>query len=166
MKGKITIFLLIALASWIRAYSHPYFVSSTEIHIHPENKSFDVSCSMFTEDLESALKSIYANKADLKQDIGAKELLDMIYQYIQARLEIKVGGEKQTYELVGCENQEESTWCYLEGTLTSDNKSVSIVNSVLFDFLEAQTNMVHVYWGEERQSVKLNNPHKTAEFVF
>lgn len=147
-------------------YSHPYFVSSTEIHIHPETQSFDISCSMFTEDLESALKSIYANKSDLKKDIDARELLDMIYKYLDARLEIRIGGEKQIYQLVGCENQEESTWCFLEGKLTNNSKSVHVVNSVLFDFLEEQTNMVHVYWEEERQSSKLNNPNKTAEFVF
>jgi len=121
---------------------------------------------MFTEDLESALKSIYSNKSDIKKDIGVKELLDIIYKYIEARLEIKIGEEKQSYSLIGCENQEESTWCYLEGKFTSDSKTVNITNSLLFDFLEAQTNMVHVYWGEERQSTKLNNPNKTAEFVF
>jgi hypothetical protein len=141
-------------------------VSSTEIHIHPESKSFDISCSMFTEDLESALKSIYANKSDIKKDIGARELLDIIFKYIEAHFELKIGGEKQSYTLIGCENQEESTWCYLEGKFTVESKTVAVTNSLLFDFLEAQTNMVHVHWGEERKSTKLNNPNKTAEFVF
>jgi hypothetical protein len=166
MKSKITIFLLISLINITSGFSHPYFVSSTEVRIHPDTKTFDVSCSMFTEDLETALKSIYSNKSDIKKDIGAKELLEIIFKYIDARLEIKIGGIKQPYSLIGCENQEESTWCYLEGKFSGDSKTVGITNSILFDFLEAQTNMVHVYWGEERQSHKLNNPDKTVEFVF
>jgi hypothetical protein len=166
MKNKITIFLLVALCSFTQGFSHPYFVSSTEVHIYPDKKTFDISCSMFTEDLETALKSIYSNKTDLKKNIDAKELLDMILTYIRARLELKVGGEKQTYGLVGCENQDESTWCYLEGNLTNTSAVISVSNSILFDFLPEQTNMVHVYRGEERKSTKLNNPNKLAEFVF
>lgn len=121
---------------------------------------------MFTDDLESALKSVYSSKLDVRQNIGAQELLDMIFSYVEKRLEIKAGGEKQIYTLVGCENQEESTWCYLEGKLTDQNKNISVTNSLLFDFLEEQTNMVHVYWGEERKSSKLNNPSNLAEFSF
>lgn len=165
MKNKFTLFLFIIL-SISHGYSHPYFVSSTEIHIHPDKKTFDVSCSMFTDDLESALKAVYSSKLDVRQNIGAQELLDMIFSYVEKRLEIKVGDEKQIYTLVGCENQEESTWCYLEGKLTSQHKNISVTNSLLFDFLEEQTNMVHVYWGEERKSSKLNNPGKVAEFSF
>ncbi len=165
MKNKFTLFLFIIL-SISSGFSHPYFVSSTEIRIHPDKNSFDISCSMFTDDLESALKSIYANKLDIKKNIGAQELLDIIFTYVEKRLEIKIGGEKQIYTLVGCENQEESTWCYLEGKITNQTKNISISNSILFDFLDEQTNMVHVYWGDERQSSKLNNPAKTAEFNF
>lgn len=149
-----------------QAYAHPYFVSVTEVHLHSREKKFDVSCSMFTEDLESAIKSIYVTNTNLQKELGAKEVLDLIYKYVSVRLEINVGGEKQPYSLVGCENIEESTWCYLEGELSSTNKQVRITNSLLFDFLDEQTNMVHVYWDEERQSIKLNNPNKLAEFSF
>jgi len=165
MKNKFTLFLFI-IVSITRGFSHPYFVSSTEIRIHPDKNSFDVSCSMFTDDLESALKSIYSSKLDIKQNIGAQDLLDMIFAYVQKRIEIKIGGEKQIFTLVGCENQEESTWCYLEGKLTNNTKNITVTNSILFDFLEEQTNMVHVYWGEERKSSKLNNPSKIVEFSF
>lgn len=121
---------------------------------------------MFTEDLESAVKSIYSTKTNLQKELEAHEVLDIIYKYISARFEITVGTEKQTYALVGCENIEESTWCYLEGNLSNTTKQVRVINSLLFDFLEEQTNMVHVYWDEERQSSKLNNPTKLAEFSF
>ncbi len=121
---------------------------------------------MFTEDLESAIKSLYITNTNLQKELGAKEVLELIFKYVNARLEISLGTEKQTYSLVGCENIEESTWCYLEGDLTTESKQVSIANSLLFDFLEGQTNMVHVYWDEERQSSKLGNPNKLAEFSF
>ena len=121
---------------------------------------------MFTEDLESAMKSIYITKTDLQKELGAKEVLDLIYKYISARFEIALDGKKQTYTLVGCENQEESTWCYLEGACTSLDGKVTITNSLLFDFLEEQMNMVHVYWNDERKSSKLNNPNKVAAFSF
>ena len=149
-----------------KAYTHPFFVSVTEVHIHSKEKTFDVSCSMFTEDLESAIKSIYITNTNLQKELGAREVLDLIYKYVVSHLEISVGKEKQTFTLVGCENIEESTWCYLEGNLSSDIKQVNISDSLLFDFLDEQTNMVHVYWDEERKSSKLGNPTKLAEFSF
>lgn len=166
MKSKFTLFFLVAFTCLVKTYGHPYFVSVTEVHIYPEKKTFEVSCSMFTEDLETAVKSIYITKTDLQKELGAKEVLDYIYKYITARFEIYIDSQKQNYTLLGCENQEESTWCYLEGTCTSVNGKVSVSNSLLFDFLEEQTNMVHVFWNEERKSTKLNNPNKTAEFNF
>jgi hypothetical protein len=166
MKNKITLFFLIVISLTVKVYSHPFFVSITEVHIHSQEKKFDVSCSMFTEDLESAIKSIYITNTNLQKELEAKEVLDLIYKYITSHLQISIGGDKQVYSLVGCENIEESTWCYLEGDLRSSSKQITISNSLLFDFLDEQTNMVHVYWDEERQSSKLNNPNKLAEFSF
>lgn len=171
MLSKFTVFFLIGITHITHAlghglYEHPYFVSITEVHINTQKKTFEISCSMFTEDLESAIKSLYVTNTDLQKELGAKEVLDVIYKYINARLEVAFDGQKQVYTLVGCENQEESTWCYLEGSCSSLNGKVSISNSLLFDFLEGQTNMVHVYWNEERQSAKLNNPKKLVEFSF
>lgn len=166
MKSKFSLFFLILFAFVSKGYTHPYFVSVTEVHVNTEKKTFDISCSMFTQDLESAIKSIYITKTDLQKELGAKEVLDLIYKYINSRLQISIGGQAQTYALVGCENQEESTWCYLEGNYSSTGKTVSISNSLLFDFLEEQTNMVHVIWNEERQSIKLNNPNNQADFNF
>ena len=133
--NKFAIFFCIIFTSLLKGYAHPYFVSVTEIHIYTEKKTFEVSCSMFTEDLESAIKSIYITKTDLQKELGAKEVLDLIYKYISAHFEIALDGKKQSYTLVGCENQEESTWCYLEGTCPSLSGKVTITNSLLFDFL-------------------------------
>lgn len=166
MTGKFAILIIILFSSILQLTAHPYFVSVTEIHVSPEKKSINISCSMFTEDLESAIKSIYSIKPDLQKQIGAAEVLDYIYQYLQKRLSVKIGGESIKYTLLGCENIEESTWAYLEGAYTSESTMVEIHNSILFDFLEEQTNMVHVYWGEERQSTKLNNPNSSQKFTF
>lgn len=166
MKSKFTLFFLVVFGCLVKSYGHPYFVSVTEVHIYPDKKTFDVSCSMFTEDLETAIKSIYVTKTDLKKELGAKEVLELIYKYIAARFEIYIDNQKQSYTLLGCENLEESTWCYLEGKCSSAIGKVNISNSLLFDFLEEQTNMVHVYWNEARKSTKLNNPNKTVEFSF
>jgi hypothetical protein len=166
MNGKFTVFFLILLGLVTQTKAHPYFLSVTEVHIQPEEKTFNISCSMFTEDLESAIKSIYLTHSNLQKDLEAQQVLDLIYQYISARLEISFGEKKQSYTLVGCENQEESTWCYLEGSFSNFSSPISVSNALLFDFLEEQTNMVHMYVGEVRQSVKLNNPNKNAVFTF
>ena len=166
MKKGLGILLLLLAIGWLQAYAHPYYVSTAEIHIHPEKKSFDISCSIFTEDLEAAMKSLYLTNTDLQKELDAEQMLRLIYQYMNERLELWIGGEKQTYALVGCENQEETTWCYLEGTCSTTYGKVSVIDSVLFESQTNQTNMVHVYWDDERQSTKLVNPQKQAEFYF
>jgi len=121
---------------------------------------------MFTDDLEAAIKKTLLTNTDLQKEITATQVLDIIYKYIQPRFDISFDANSTSYSLVGCENIEASTWCYLEGTFNSSATSIKITNSLLFDFLPEQTNMVHVYVDDERKSYKLNNPEKTTVFAF
>jgi len=150
----------------LQLHAHPYYVSTTEIHIHRETKTFDITCSMFTEDLEFALKKLYVTNTDLQEGITMPEILNLVNTYVNERLEIRLDGSVQKFSLLGCENENESTWCYFEGSFSQFIKEVTVTNSLLFDFLNEQTNMVHVHVGAVRKSYKLANPNKLAEFSF
>jgi len=145
---------------------HPFYVSLTEIRLDTRTGSLQVSCRMFTDDLESAIKQLYLEKTDLQRSVGSITVNGLLSRYVSSHLEIRIAGEKQTLEFIGYETEEESTWCHLERTGARMDGPVQVTNTILFDFIDGQINMIHCYKDEERQSTKLNKPEKEAEFIF
>src|SRR5687767_12318271 len=111
MMPRQLILLFSGLLMMMGAYAHPYYVSTTEIHVHPDTKTFDITCSMFTEDLEFAIKKIYVTNTDLQQGITIPEILELVHKYVESRLELAIDNIPLSYSMLGCENENESTWC-------------------------------------------------------
>lgn len=143
---------------------HPYYISVTEIRIDPGKRSVSLSCRMFTDDLQNALGKLYNARPDLVKRTGQCDSL--INKYVQERVEIMVGNSKVNFSYVGYEMEEEAAWCYFEGQLPSDARSVKVAVSLLYDFLETQTNFIHCYYNADKKSFKLVNPNREAAFIF
>jgi hypothetical protein len=136
--------------------AHPFFISVTEIRSDSKKQTFQVSCRMFTDDLQEALYKLYQYKTELSaQETGADAYLN---RYISERLQINVGGKYVPLTFVGYEIEEEATWCYLETTTFPGTGQAQVNNRLLYDFISGQTNLVHFYKDGVRSSSKLNNP--------
>jgi hypothetical protein len=145
--------------------AHPYYVSVSEIKIDTEKGFVNVSCRMFTEDLQNAIYKLYQEKIDLMQNNESNKKL--LAQYINERLKIVVGDKAVVLKFIGFEIEEEATWCYLENTSLLKGGKVQILNTLLYDFLPEQSNLIHCYYNNlDRKSYKLNNPDKLAVFEF
>jgi hypothetical protein len=143
---------------------HPYYVSVSEVRIDTVSKAVNVSCKLFTDDIQDALYRIYKTPVDLSIQSENNNLL--LETYIKERFKITIGKKAIPLKFIGYEIEEEATWCYFEfGTLESFGK-VIIVNTLLYDFLPEQTNLIHCYYNLNRKSFKLNNPDKIAQFDF
>jgi len=146
------------------ANPHPYYISVTEIRFDSNQKTVSLSCKMFTDDLQNALDKLYKTRANLMKK--SQEADSLISKYVKAKLEIVSGGQKADFHYLGYEIEEEATWCYFEAKLISNEKQVKIKSSILYDFIESQTNFVHCYYNNERKSYKLDNPNQSATFSF
>jgi hypothetical protein len=146
---------------------HPYFVSTTEINYNNPGKTIEITCRMFTDNLEDALKKIYKKEVDLLHPKDKKETEKLLADYINKHLKITSNGQKLPLEIIGFEKEEDAIWTYLEIKKDISPKTVSIENSLLYDFLPNQINMVHVMVnGANRQSSKVSNPDKKIDFSF
>ncbi|MBL0912762.1 MAG: hypothetical protein IBJ09_10360 [Bacteroidia bacterium] len=143
---------------------HPFYVSITEIHIQPQQQLIQLSCRMFADDLEDALRRLNGVAADLLVPKDEATVNALLNAYVQARVQIQVNGVPQQLEYIGYESDEEAVWVHFEGKLTETPGRVDVNNSLLFDFLPGQTNMLHCYLDEKRQSTKLDCPERKAVF--
>lgn len=119
---------------------------------------------MFTDDLQDALFKLHQFKKEIKP--GDEEAKAVIDTYIQGHLKVFVGEEEVELKFLGFELEEESTWSYLEGTFSKSSNKITLRNSLLYDFLPGQSNMVHCYLNDARKSQKLDNPKDLMVFRF
>jgi hypothetical protein len=154
------------LAAVFSAFTHPYYISVTEVKHDAAKKSLQISCKMFTDNIENALKKIYAKNVDLLNPKDRKEVEQLLSDYISKHFSLIADGKKIKFNFIGYEKEEEAIWCYLEAVKVSTPKKISIEDGLLYEFLPDQINMVHVTVNEKRQSNKVGNPDRKMEFVF
>jgi hypothetical protein len=146
---------------------HPYYVSVTEIKYVKDDESLQISCKTFTNDLEHTLRKLHNNqKIDLLHPKNKEEMDKILSAYVSSHLKITVNGKAQTLTFIGYEKEEESVWIYLEAKNTEEPRKMHIEDSILYEYLPQQINMVHTESGEKKQSSKVTNPDKAMDFSF
>lgn len=145
---------------------HRFYLSLTEVRVNTQKKTLDVSCKLFTDDLEDALQKKYGKKIDLATSTKNKDVQALLSKYINENFKINVGGRLQTLSFVGYEVETDATWCYLETVPFTGKGTVAVYNTLLYEFLPEQSNMVNFYWDEADKSAKMSNPEKMTEFTF
>ena len=145
---------------------HRFYLSLTEVRVDTQKKTLDVSSKLFTDDLEDALLKKYGKKIDLATGTKDKNVQALLSRYINENFKINVGGQLQTLSFVGYEVETDATWCYLETVPFTAKGTVAVYNTLLYDYLPDQSNMINFYWDDQDKSAKLSNPEKMTEFKF
>lgn len=145
---------------------HPFFISVTEINHNAGAKTVEVSCKVFTDDLEGALKKSLQATVDLSNAAQEERAGTLINQYMQQHLRLGVNGKVVALKFIGFEREAESVYCYFEGADVPLLKKLDVTTSLLHDFTQDQINIIHATAGGRRQSIKLNYPATSAGFQF
>lgn len=145
---------------------HRFYLSLTEVRVNTQKQTLDVSCKLFTDDLEDLLFRKYGKKIDLATSLKNKDVQALLNKYINENFRINVGGKLQVLSFVGFETETDATWCYLESVPFISKGKVSVLNTLLYDYLPEQSNMINFYWDDAEKSAKLVNPEKMTEFDF
>ncbi len=157
--------LQLLLISWFRIF-HPFFVSVTEIKQNPANHSIEISCRMFSDDLEKALEKQYHVQLDIVKPADKTQVNKLINDYVKKHLIIRADGKTLNLNYVGYEVQEDGTWSYFEVKGIDQIKQVNVHDDLLYEQHAEQINMMHVIVGSQRKSTKVDNPDADASFVF
>jgi hypothetical protein len=157
--------LTLIILTWLSVF-HPFFVSLTEVEHNEKAKRLEVSCKVFSNDLEAALEKKYKTQLDILQPGQRARIEPLIRDYLQQHFQVLVDGKPVTFQFLGYELEEDATWCYLEAPKVNQVKKLEVKNDVFFAEHPTQTNMLHVTVKGRRQSTKLDNPESKAVFSF
>jgi len=145
---------------------HPFYITVTEINHNAKDKIIEVSCKIFTDDLETALTKSSGTKVVLSNQNNKTATDKLIAVYIMKHFQLKIDDKPVTLQFVGSEKEEEATWSYFQVNDISSLKKIDITNDILYETFDSEVNLMHVMVNGNRQSKKLNNPDAHAIFVF
>jgi hypothetical protein len=148
------------------AAMHPFYVSVTEINHNAAEKALEISCKVFADDMEQALKQNFKVSVDLTNAAQQEKTGSYIKSYVQKHLQLSANGKALPLHFVGFEKEGESVYCYFEAPGVPAVKKLDVVNSLLQDFTNSQINILHVSVNGTRKSTKLDFPAKSASFQF
>lgn len=149
-----------------QAERHPLYVSVTEINHNASDKTLEISCKIFTDDLEKTLSNINHKKVDLFTPKDKAETDKQVADYVQKRLAILLDGKSVALEFVGFERENDAIWSYFQAAVGTAPKKIDIKNNILYEAYEKQLNLMHVTVGGKRKSTRLNYPDTDAKFEF
>lgn len=148
------------------AGTHPIYVSVAEIDYNATNKTLEISCKLFTDDFEKALRSDYKTQVDLINPKERAAMDKLVNNYVQKHFTIYLEGKPIAIKYLGYEQIEEGIYSYFEAANINQPKNVSIFNTLLYAYHEQQMGLMHVTVNGTRKSTKLNNPDSKAEISF
>jgi hypothetical protein len=157
--------LTLIILSWLPLF-HPFFVSLTEVQHNEKAHRLEVSCKVFSNDLEATLEKNYHTQIDILKPGDRARIEPLIRDYLQKHFQVLVDGKPVSFQFLGYEIEEDAAWCYLEAGKVNQVKRIDVKNDVLFAEHPSQTNLLHVTVKGRRQSTKLDNPESKASFSF
>ncbi len=145
---------------------HPLYISITEIEYNSKEKTLEISCKVFTDDFEKALRKAYKKHVDLLDPKEKEAMNTLVSDYVQKHLKISLEGKTASMHFIGYEQIEEGIVSYYEVDKVFAFKNISITNNILYEYKKEQMGFIHVTVNENRKSSKLNNPDEKVSFVF
>ena len=145
---------------------HPFYISVTEINHNAKDKTLEISCKVFADDLEQILEKNYKTQLDISSAKDKGNFDRLLPDYMGRHLALSVDGKPVKLTYVGYEKDKESAYCYFQVDNISSLKKLNIINSILHDFNDTQINIIHVTVNGKRQSTKLDYPDTQAGFSF
>jgi hypothetical protein len=146
--------------------AHPLYITVTEINHNAKEKILEVSCKVFTNDLETVLEKVAGARVDLSAPKDKPASDKLISAYVEKHLRLKVDGKPVQLHFIGSENEADGTWSYFQVNDVPAVKKIDAGDDLLYDGFNQQINIMHVTVGGQRQSTRLDYPEANASFQF
>ena len=160
--------LLLASAFFYKSPSelHPVYVSVVEIEHNKAEQSLEMSCRIFTDDFEKTLRGTTKQKVDLINPTDKKVMEQLVNQYIQQHLKIRVNGKAVSLNFLGYEQVEESIQSYYQVNGISAVNNIMLEDNILYEYKAEQMSIIHITVNGNRKSTRLTNPDSKATIEF
>ena len=158
--------LLLSFFAVSEPVAHPIYVSVTEIEHNAKEKTLEISCKIFTDDFEKALRKVNKQRIDLVNPMLKESMNKIVNEYLQKHLALIVNDVSVKMQFLGFEQQEEGILSFYQVNNVRNVKELAVRNNILFEDQPQQISLLHITVNGNRKSTKLNNPENNAVFTF
>jgi hypothetical protein len=154
------------ILSWILSVLHPLHVSVTDIVHDEKERELEIIMRIFTDDLETSIRT-QQNSPDLDLLNPAQSTTDeLVKDYVLQRFSVSLDNKKQALNFLGTEVEGDALLCYIQVRSVKKWRTIEVLNSIVTEIYEDQSNLVHVTVGEKVRSLRLmkNNPSGKITF--
>jgi hypothetical protein len=145
---------------------HPFYLSVTDLNYNAPEKALQGTVKIFVNDFEGALKKFSGKPVDLIHPKDSMQTRKLIGTYLSKKLSVTVNGTPKTVEVIGFEHESENIWVYIEVPGCGNPRTIGVENTLLFEYLKEQINIVQLEINGHRKSSRLVNPQSHADFTF
>lgn len=159
MKGVLQLAMVfVCLSLPVRAGKpwHKYYLSMTEIEADSKAKLLKISSRLFSDDLEKSVKDLQARLRPAEKFSGINQ--ENLQAYLSAHVKLRSGSKVQPVKLIGFEQDADVTWCHMEMAYQAAKAKQTLINSLLFDQLPEQVNLITIKYPMEKKSLRLAYP--------
>jgi hypothetical protein len=143
---------------------HPFYVSVTEFNHNQKDRTLEISCKMFADDFENALKAQSKTPVDISNPGDTAQLNKAAFEYLVKHLQLKINGRQVTIQFIGLEKENEAVWCYMQVNNVAGVSRLDVRNNLLYDMFKDQISIMHVSVKGNRKSTRLMYPDAQASF--
>ena len=144
---------------------HKFYVSKTIIEFNPRSMSYEVTCKIFTDDLERAISKPGEAPIRLGTDRERVEANGLIEQYIRNHFIVLYNNERIELSFLGKESEADLTYCYFEFVRPQEYNTISIESTLLLEHYPEQQNIVDLRANGSSKTVILTQQHP-KEVIF
>ena len=145
---------------------HPIYMSVTEIEHNAKDKTLEISCKIFTNDLETTLRQNYKGFIDLINPKDKAAMNKLVNDYIQKHLSIKLEGKPVALQFLGYQQDEEAISSFYQVNNVASVKKIDITDNILYEYKKEQISLLHVIVNGDRKSNRLINPEAKLSLEF
>ena len=131
---------------------HNFYVSTTSIRFVPNEKSLQITTQVFLDDFESVLQQNGHEKTKLIPEISQQEIDILVEDYLRKNITFKAQEKTIDFEFLGKVYKNDVLIAYMELKMDSIQSSLSIKNTIFFDYLPDQKNIIHFKFASKRKS--------------
>lgn len=148
-------------------YLHPIHVSVTEIKHNEKVKAVEIISRIFIDDLELAVqKQVNEPGLDLLNPGEGRTTEKLVEAYLNEHLKVKLDGKPQVLHFLGLEREDLALLCYIEIERVSRVNKIEVLNDVIMEVHDDQSNLVHVTLNGIVKSARLMSDKPKDTFTF
>lgn len=145
---------------------HPIHVSVTEILYDEKEKELEMTVRVFADDLEETLKKNFNDpELDIVSPKG-KTVDQMMEAYFRTHFSVRLDNKFQEHRYLGHEADGEALVFYIQVSKVKKWKTIFILNDILMDQFDDQSNLVHVTVVEQVKSLRLTKNARSGVLSF